>query len=138
MQVVDINSGPSFYHEHKWPAWFVRERSALTREVRAASFPAHSLPYFCLLYSLRLPMLLPPHPLPLPLPCFSPNFPLLIVSSLSPSLLLSAPGGQLRCVHCFNLAPACKLPLPPISYPPSPPQLSYRSRGSPRRPPFDR
>ena len=31
--VVDINSGPSFYHEHKWPAWFVRERSALTREV---------------------------------------------------------------------------------------------------------
>jgi hypothetical protein len=30
--VVDINSGPSFYHEHKWPDWFVKERSALTRE----------------------------------------------------------------------------------------------------------
>eukprot|EP00802_Teleaulax_amphioxeia_P010549 Tamp_10577.p1 GENE.Tamp_10577~~Tamp_10577.p1 ORF type:complete len:572 (-),score=93.23 Tamp_10577:141-1856(-) len=30
--VVDINSGPSFYHEHKWPDWFLKERSALTRE----------------------------------------------------------------------------------------------------------
>jgi hypothetical protein len=30
--VVDVNSGPSFYHEHKWPSWFVKERSALVRE----------------------------------------------------------------------------------------------------------
>jgi hypothetical protein len=30
--VVDVNSGPSFYHEHKWPYWFVKERSALVRE----------------------------------------------------------------------------------------------------------
>uniref|UniRef100_A0A7S4UKL5 Uncharacterized protein n=1 Tax=Guillardia theta TaxID=55529 RepID=A0A7S4UKL5_GUITH len=29
--VLDINSGPSFYHGHKWPTWFVKERSLLIR-----------------------------------------------------------------------------------------------------------
>jgi hypothetical protein len=30
--VLDVNSGPSFYHGHAWPPWFVRERSALIRQ----------------------------------------------------------------------------------------------------------
>lgn len=30
--VLDVNSGPSFYHEHEWPPWFFKERSALIRE----------------------------------------------------------------------------------------------------------
>ena len=30
--VLDLNSGPSFYHDQDWPAWFVRERSAIIRE----------------------------------------------------------------------------------------------------------
>ena len=30
--VVDINTGPDFYHHHAWPRWFLRERSVVTRE----------------------------------------------------------------------------------------------------------
>ena len=30
--VLDLNSGPSFYHHHEWPQWFVEERSAMIRE----------------------------------------------------------------------------------------------------------
>jgi len=30
--VLDLNSGPSFYHHHDWPEWFVNERSAMIRE----------------------------------------------------------------------------------------------------------
>jgi hypothetical protein len=30
--VLDLNSGPSFYHGHEWPEWFVKERSAMIRE----------------------------------------------------------------------------------------------------------
>jgi hypothetical protein len=30
--VLDLNSGPSFYHGHEWPEWFVKERSSMIRE----------------------------------------------------------------------------------------------------------
>lgn len=30
--VLDLNSGPSFYHDHPFPGWFRKERSALIRE----------------------------------------------------------------------------------------------------------
>ena len=30
--VLDLNSGPSFYHHHAWPSWFVQERSDMIRE----------------------------------------------------------------------------------------------------------
>jgi hypothetical protein len=29
--VLDLNSGPSFYHKEQWPNWFVQERSAMIR-----------------------------------------------------------------------------------------------------------
>jgi hypothetical protein len=29
--VLDLNSGPSFYHKEEWPNWFVKERSAMIR-----------------------------------------------------------------------------------------------------------
>ena len=29
--VLDLNSGPSFYHNEAWPGWFVAERSAMIR-----------------------------------------------------------------------------------------------------------
>jgi len=31
-KVIDINSGPDFYHDHKYPLWFHRERSGMIRE----------------------------------------------------------------------------------------------------------
>ena len=57
--VVDVNSGPSFYHEHKWPRWFVKERSALVREAidyiqEAAFFKVYMTFYRRLGYRVRI------------------------------------------------------------------------------------
>mmetsp|Transcript_41839 Transcript_41839/g.99201 ORF Transcript_41839/g.99201 Transcript_41839/m.99201 type:complete len:176 (-) Transcript_41839:89-616(-) len=53
--VLDLNSGPSFYHDHEWPKWFVTERSAIIREGidivqesmfrKLSNFTAKAMPY---------------------------------------------------------------------------------------------